>query len=86
MNVKELIEKLEKIDPALEVIIKKDGWLNAYSPLARLDSDGIYIADCARTGEVYDRGWSASDIGFKEDEWEEIKKTNSRCLVLYTAD
>ena len=52
MNVKELIQILQKVDPKRKVIIKVNGGLEGYTPLADI-SKGAYIPDTTWDGEVW---------------------------------
>lgn len=72
MKVKDLLEKLNTLDPEMDIIIQKDSEGNGYSPLAGADPDGIYIAEATWYGGVYDSNWSAEDADMDEDEWEEL--------------
>ena len=82
MKIRELIEKLNELDPDLEIIIQKDAEGNGYSPLAGIDSDGIYIKETSWHGEVYDSNWSADDAAMEEEEWSELLK-QPRALILF---
>ena len=53
MNVGELIEKLQQVDPATLVILQKDSEGNGFSPLADVDP-GFYEAATTWMGEVYE--------------------------------
>lgn len=80
MNVKELKEAIADLPDDMEVILQKDGEGNGYSPLADIDSEAIYIPESTWSGEVVSTTCTPLDAG--EDEWEEFKKNNPRCLVL----
>tara|TARA_R110000851_G_scaffold173052_1_gene319366 strand:+ start:1313 stop:1570 length:258 start_codon:yes stop_codon:yes gene_type:complete len=72
MKVTDLIAKLQKMDPDLEVIMQKDSEGNGYSPLSGIDANGIYIAESTYSGDVYDASWSAGDACMDDEEWAEI--------------
>ena len=52
MKVKDLIEKLEQVDPEREVILQKDAEGNGYSPLYGF-WEGTYIAKTTWWGEAW---------------------------------
>lgn len=83
MKVKELIEALQKIDPECEVILQKDSEGNGYSPLEDIDDDAIYIANNDWSGDVYSLQWTAEEVDIDEDEWEDIKRSSPKCVVLF---
>jgi hypothetical protein len=71
MNVKELIELLQKENPEELVILQKDGEGNGYSPLCAVETCA-YTADSTWSGEVGFReltdelragGYSEEDVG-----------------------
>lgn len=84
MNVKELKELLKELPDDMEVILQKDSEGNGYSPLYGGDDECIYISEESWYGEVKSLRWTADDACMEEDEWEEFKQNNPRCLVLYT--
>lgn len=67
MNVKELIEQLQKLNPEQDVIIQKDGEGNGYSPLSDVEWDLRYHPETTWSGEVYqdedldELGWDEED-------------------------
>ena len=83
MKVKELIEELKLCDPESEVIIQKDSEGNGYSPCNGADNEAVYVPDTAYSGIVYDTKWTAGDCCMEEFEWEELKNTAQRAVVLY---
>lgn len=52
MTVKELIEKLQLVDPDRIVILQKDAEGNGFSPLAGIDDNAVYQPDSTWAGEV----------------------------------
>lgn len=82
MTVKELKEAIANLPDEMEVVLQKDSEGNGYSPLGGADADGIYIPDCAWSGDVYSEKWTADDVGVDEETWKDIK-SNPRTLVLY---
>lgn len=80
MKVKELVKLLtaKSIDQDSEVILQRDSEGNGYSPLCGVDGKCVYI-----DGEVHSTKSSANDVCMDEDEWENIKKSNKRCVVLW---
>lgn len=83
MNVKELREALANLPDDMEVILQKDAEGNGYSPLEGADAEAIYLAETTWSGECYADSWTAGEAGFDEDEWDDIKQDNPRCLVLF---
>ena len=83
MKVKDLISELQNVDPEIEVIMQKDSEGNGFSPLSGIDPEAIYMPDSTWSGTVYDSKWSASDACFDDDEWEDFKSREPRCLVLF---
>jgi hypothetical protein len=81
MNVKELIEELQQMNPDSEVIIQKDSEGNSYSPCAGADADAIYIADSTWSGHVYDSNWSFADADMEEKEWKKMLKLPRACVL-----
>jgi hypothetical protein len=82
MNVKQLKDALATLPDDMEVIMQKDSEGNGFSPLHGADPNGIYVAEEAWYGEVYDADWTADDCCMNEDEWAEIKAL-PRALILY---
>lgn len=52
MNVRKLIEQLEKLPGDMEIILQKDSEGNGYSPLDCIDSECIYTPENEWSGEV----------------------------------
>ena len=69
--------------PDMDVILQKDAEGNGYSPLSGLDNNAIYTAESSYSGEVTDTNWSAGDACMNEEEWQEFKDNNPRCIVLF---
>lgn len=82
MTVKELKEAIANLPDEMEVVLQKDSEGNGYSPLAGVNSIGVYIPINAWTGDVYSSEWSAEDVCMSNEEWEAIK-SRPRSLVLY---
>jgi hypothetical protein len=72
----------EEFDNAI-VIVQKDAEGNDYSPLSGIDNNAIYEAECSWSGDVFSLDWSADDCCLDEDQWEEMKETLPRCIVLF---
>ena len=83
MKVGDLIKQLQNLPEDMDIILQKDSEGNGYSPLEGLDSDAIYIPETTWSGEVYTTNWDAEDANMEEKEWEELKKNNKKCCVLY---
>ena len=81
MNIKELKELIRELPDDMEVILQKDAEGNGFSPLADLDSDCIYIPDSTWSGVVYSKGIPASEMYMEEEEWENLKKQPSVCVL-----
>jgi hypothetical protein len=69
--------------PDVELIMQKDSEGNGYSPLEGVDFGVVYVPDSTRSGDCYSTECSADDNCMSEDEWEELKKSNSGYAVLY---
>jgi len=82
MKVYELIERLQNMDPDIEVILQKDAEGNGYSPLDATDDEAIYRPETTYSGQVYSPSWSAEDASFDEKDWERFRADNPRCCVL----
>ena len=78
MLIKDLIKQLSKLNPEALLVLQADQEGNAYSPLLGAEGDCIY-----KNGEVYSTDTTAEDNGLEEDEWQELKSSESRCVVLY---
>lgn len=46
MNIGELIEILQEMDPTLEVILQRDPEGNGYSPIYGVDDNCLYDEEC----------------------------------------
>lgn len=66
-----------------EIILQKDSEGNGYSPCYGADSDAVYIPETTFSGQVYSLDSSHEDNCMDGDEWETIKLTRPKCLVLY---
>lgn len=83
MNVKDLIEELQKLDPNLQVILQKDSEGNGYSPCSGLEK-AIYLPENTWSGTVLDVSHTADDCCMEQEEWDEIRSDKSkRCVVIY---
>lgn len=67
-------------NPDAELIMQKDSEGNGYSPLDGIEFDVVYVPE---DGEVYSKSYTAEDHCMEEDEWAELKNTNSGYAVLY---
>jgi len=83
LKVQELIDDLLKMNPDAELVLQKDSEGNGYSPCAGADDEAIYVPENTWSGVVYDTTWSIEDVGMDEDEWEDLKKTAQKAVVLY---
>lgn len=77
-----LIEQLKMYDPEMDIVIQKDSEGNGFSPMAGADPNGVYVAESAYGGQVFDAEWSADDCGFEEEEWNELLD-QPRTLIIY---
>lgn len=77
ITVGELREALQNLDGDMEVILQKDPEGNGYDKLYSVDPDCIFVR-----GEMYPLEYSAEENDLEEDEWEELKRTQPRCVVL----
>jgi len=82
MKVKELIEKLLKLDGDTDIILQKDSEGNGYSPLDGVDSNAVYIKNSDYSGDIYSLQWTHDDACMSFEEWNELKK-QKKCVVLY---
>lgn len=82
MTIKQLKEVIANLPDDMLVIVQKDSEGNAYSPLAGVDHNSVYLPTTTWYGEVFDTTWSADDAGMDEDEWEGIK-SRERSLILF---
>ena len=82
MTVAELITVLESLPQTSEVILQRDVEGNGYSPLYAVDGECIYIPETTWSGDVLSTGWTAAEACMGEDEWEQKKAYNPRCVVL----
>lgn len=70
-------------NPDVELIMQKDAEGNGYSPLSGIDFDVVYVPESTWSGEVYSKSYTADDNCMEEEEWEELKRTNSGYAVLH---
>lgn len=77
MTVKELIEELQKMDPAKLVVMSSDAEGNGYSPLEGADDTRLYVADTTYSGEVY------NDEPEDPDDDEADLSESVPCVVLF---
>lgn len=82
MKIKELIERLQALDPEMQVIMQGDAEGNSYSPLEGVDENCVYIADTTWSGIVYNTTWTPDDADMSQEEWAETL-AKPKCLVLY---
>jgi len=83
MKVKELINKLNKLDPESQVILQKDSEGNGYSPCYGVEA-AVYIAESSYSGSVYSLKFTAEDNCMEEDEWERLKRNKkNKCVVIF---
>jgi hypothetical protein len=83
MKIKDLKQILNNLPDDMEVILQKDSEGNGYSPLSGCDSNCIYIKESDWSGDVYSTNWSAIDADCTDKEWEDMKMSNPKVLVLY---
>ena len=69
--------------PDVELIMQKDAEGNGYSPLRGIEFDVVYVPDSTWSGDLYSKQYTADDNCMTEDEWEELKRTNSGYAVLH---
>jgi hypothetical protein len=70
-------------NPDCELLMQKDSEGNGYSPLSGVEMDVVYVPENTWSGEVFSKGDTAQDHCMEEDEWEDLKKTNSGYAVLF---
>ena len=70
-------------NPDVELIMQKDAEGNGYSPLSGIEFDVVYVADNTWSGEVYSKSYTADDNCMEEEEWSQLKLTNSGYAVLH---
>jgi len=83
MNVKELKEFLNSLDPEMddcELILQKDSEGNGFSPLSDVSANYVYVPDSSYSGDVYSKTWTAEDACMTEEEWAELLKKKN-CIV-----
>lgn len=78
MTVKELRELLMSLPDDTEIILSIDAEGNAFHPLETATPGCIYIE-----GEILDDDWDNEEAGMSQDEWEDLKANNPRCIVLW---
>lgn len=84
MKVKELINQLKEYDGELEIFISSDPEGNTIRQIPNncLSGEQIYELD-GNEVQTWDMDWSADDACQDEDEWEEMKKTYPKGIILY---
>ncbi len=85
MKVKDLKEYLNNLSSEYDdclVICQKDPEGNGYSPLSDADENAMYLPNSTWSGDVFDTRWSAEDACMSKQEWEDMKKTHPRCILL----
>lgn len=78
MNVKELREALEGLPDTMEILLSETDEIYG-TKLQTIKSNAI-LSDI---GNIYYDDESAADTYMGTDEWEEMKESEPRCLVLY---
>lgn len=81
MTVKELIAKLQQVEPDRIVILQKDAEGNGYSPLEGADDNAVWQAIKYGRGEV--RMQTLTDKLRRQGYSEEDTGEGQPCLVLY---
>lgn len=76
MKVKELMKKLNKLDPESEVYLLKDPEGNGFNKPYYVDGNCVYYNE-----DIYSLSWSASDACLEEDEWDRLK-SQIKCVVI----
>lgn len=80
MTVGELIKRLSKLPPELEVILQADPEGNGYDKLRDIDANCIVDL---REQTSWSTNWNHEDAGFEtEKEWDSFKRYNSKCVIL----
>ena len=84
MKVKDLINQLSELDGELEIFMSSDAEGNSIKPIPDncLSEISIYRKD-GRHVDIWSLNWSASDVGMKEEKWDEMKKTYPKGVILY---
>lgn len=71
-------------NPDVELIMQKDAEGNGFCPLSGIDFEVVYVpGEDSWYGECYDKDWTADECCLDEDEWEELKRTNSGYAILF---
>lgn len=81
MTVKELIAKLQQVEPDRIVILQKDSEGNGYSPLSGIDDNAVYQPETTWRGEV--KMQELTDELRRQGYSEEDTGDGQPCLVLY---
>ena len=84
MKVKDLIKQLQEEDPELEIFISSDPEGNDIReiPESCLGEVSIYQKDGIDI-QTWPMDWSADDACEDEEEWERMKKTYPKGIILY---
>jgi hypothetical protein len=83
MKIKELREWLATLPPEIDdhdLILQIDPEGNGYQKVNGFDEDCIFYEG---DGMVYATDWTAEEADMTEEEWEEFKKENKPCVVVY---
>ena len=79
LTVKSLKEIIANLPDDMEVVVQRDSEGNGYKTAYAADPDCVWSPD----GEsIFSTNYSASDNCMEEDEWETLKKTAPRVLVI----
>lgn len=79
MKVKDLIKKLQTVDPELEVVMSKDGEGNSHSPFSDF-SGGIYEAESTWSGYFTTWIYGEDEDGFDTERAAQPDEWNAICL------
>lgn len=73
MTIKELKKKIKNLPDDMQIIIQKDSEGNAYSPLADINSNAVYVPNSTWSGDIYCTDWTTEEACLPESYWKEIK-------------
>ena len=84
MKIKDLIKQLEEHDPELEIFISSDPEGNCIQiiPENCLGGVSLYKLD-GREVSTWPNDWSSDDAAEDDEEWELMKKTYPKGIILY---
>ena len=81
MVVKQLRLMLAGLPDEMEVLIEDDPFGTSFSPIAGSIANCIYVKKRGG-GDFYNLDWSADEARMSEGEWENVKASKPRVLIL----